>query len=140
MIRGLEKEWVNVDMQSYGYEENNLCFGCAATNTLCELMGEPFNENNIISLQSRRKKVNFGIDSHTLGNFEMGLDHLREARTEDFLYCLEQIEKKTGIKIEEEKIMVIADKVYLPILTNENYKINLRHYEVFAEALKKEGL
>jgi hypothetical protein len=140
MTEGLKKEWVKIDMQTYGAVYKKVCFGCAATNTLCQLMGEPFNASNINNLKSRREKVNFGIDWYTLKVFEMSLDNLRLGRSREFIHHLIEIEKEIGIKIETDRLISIMNKINLPELDTDDYKKNLHFYEKIAAELKKEGL
>src|SRR5688572_6813562 len=84
MIRGLKKEWVPVNMNTFGdmhvdrFSNRTICWGCAATNTLCELMGNAFNPNNLSSLKSRADEFNFDIESGELNVFEWAIDELRK--------------------------------------------------------------
>jgi hypothetical protein len=141
MIHGLKKEWVEVDMDTFGsVTDDEVCFGCAATNTLCQLMDKPFTVDNIIGLHERAKEVNFGISTHTLRRFEVSIDNLRTGCIITFLLYLSSLEDEIGFVIEEEKIKSICMEFNLPELENSNYKTNLIYYEQLASALKKEGL
>ena len=40
MVEGLKKEYVEKDMSSYGHIKEGICFGCAATNFICNLYPE----------------------------------------------------------------------------------------------------
>lgn len=41
MVNGLRHRWVEINMLSFGHkDEKGVCFGCAATNTICEILGE----------------------------------------------------------------------------------------------------
>jgi hypothetical protein len=147
MVAGLEKEWVNVDMETYGTtrfgetiaNEKNMCFGCAATNTLCQLMGKPFDSSNIHSVEERASLVNFGIPSDVVYRFEQGVDKLRVGDIDWFLSHIKALEKELGFAVKVEEILCFSSTYHLPILYNEDFKEYLPIYKEFALDLKKEG-
>jgi hypothetical protein len=140
MIKGLKKEWVEVDMNTYGgVTTDKICFGCAATNTLCQLMDKPFNASNIINLDRRAEQVNFGISSGNLRMFEECIDSLRKGCIITFLEALSEIEEEIGFVVELKKIKSIYIDFNLPRLENSNYKTDLIYYEQFANELKQNG-
>lgn len=53
MISGLRKEHVKIDMTTFGAARNGTCFGCAATNAVCEISNEVFTAKTIKSSTKR---------------------------------------------------------------------------------------
>ena len=39
MVDGLKNPKTKISMSTFGYQENGVCYGCAATNALCQLFG-----------------------------------------------------------------------------------------------------
>jgi len=81
---------INVDMDTYGDvkwrtktylfglikgKTTKVCFGCAATNTICQISGKKFTEDNIQSTQNRAKFL--GSDWSFLRGFEHAINQLR---------------------------------------------------------------
>jgi hypothetical protein len=140
MTEGLKKEWVRVAMQTYGdVSSQKICYGCAATNTLCQLMGEPFNASNISSLSKRVDKINFGISKNTLMRFERALDRLRQGDVDEFVHSLSGLKKEIGISVDIGAILKISQGFYLPILQDDDFKTGLINYENLALLLKSTG-
>jgi hypothetical protein len=135
MIKGLEKEWVKIDMGHYGRVEEGICFGCAATNTLCELMQEPFTKDNIIDDERFRKT---GLTISDLDWFEMAIDELRSGELDRFLYYLLLIKHLLSFKITAYEDIYYNE--FLPILSTDNYKELLPHYEAYRDFLIQKGL
>jgi hypothetical protein len=147
MVAGIRKKWVEINMNTFGEIEQksyffglikkDVCYGCAATNTLCELMDKPFTLDNIYNRGRRAKEINFGISHSTLFTFEKGIDYLRTGNVDQFLYCLKIIEKETGIDVSEsmKTITDISKNFNFVELDNDNYKQNLVVYEDFASEL-----
>lgn len=76
MVAGLRKRWVGVDMGIYGgMTDDGVCYGCAATNTICQIHGKAFTPAAINSYYARAAFV--GSDSTFLCNFEDAIDCLR---------------------------------------------------------------
>lgn len=79
MVKGLKKEHVRVDMGYFGSTfqegENRVCYGCAATNTICEISGVVFTPENILGRTNRRLFLE--TTSHFLAVFETAIDCLR---------------------------------------------------------------
>ena len=135
MIKGLKKEWVQINMGAFGEVVNGVCFGCAATNTLCELMQEPFTENSIVESQRRGK---IGVNESELDNFEAAIDALRCGDTDNFLSSLWDIKHLFNFSL-----TCLEDIEYdkrLPELTTDNYKENLHYYEAYRDFLIAKGL
>lgn len=47
MCDGLEREWVRVQMLSFGGSIYGVCHGCAATNAVCQIVGRSFDVGEI---------------------------------------------------------------------------------------------
>lgn len=92
MVDGLEKRWVNLEMSTFGefHKENGkfVCYGCAATNTICEILGKT------ISLRHSKKYSEYpnvrDVDMSALAKasegfvfgFEVAIDSLRKGGIE----------------------------------------------------------
>jgi len=134
MIKGLKREWVTIDMTSFGYSEKGICFGCAATNTLCELMKESFYDSEIYS---REGKFGYGITSHELELFEGAIDDLRRGEVEDFLCNLQKISHL--FRFEIPTLGQIGHKE-LPIMTTDTWKEDIISYEAYRDYLISKNL
>jgi hypothetical protein len=119
--------------------KNTTCYGCAATNTLCELMGKPFKSSHINSLEGRAIEINFGISEETLMRFERAVDKLRQGSIIEFLSYTTVLENELGFVTQFEKIMLFSALFQLPSLNDKNFKANLHYYKKFGTELKKEG-
>lgn len=130
MIHGLEHEWVKVNMCSYAdirkTPEGEVCFGCAATNTVCEIASIKFTTKNIggdLAKYGRGDAVNSDYDF--LDNFEMAIDKLRRGLVLSYNRIAEHLQ-----------IAVLPKPEYnLPRLENDNYKEDLDAYRKYAESL-----
>jgi hypothetical protein len=149
MVDGVTKKWVKVDMNSYGYVKlktflgwdipgTKTCYGCAATNTLCQLMGEPFKPDEI---HNRSVKVNFGISSKTIGSFERAVDCLRQGKVGEFIRALQGIESELKFIVPEASIVyTIMDITDIELLELYNRDLKkLKAYSKLAEELRKRG-
>lgn len=81
MIRGLKRRWVKIDMSTYGtfrWSKNDkyrICYGCAATNAVCEIIGRALPPDAIASKQAQANYLQAGWDF--LDDFERGINDLR---------------------------------------------------------------
>ena len=85
MVKGLEKPVVNVNMEYFGavreektffgFFKKKVCYGCAATNTICTISGVNLNQKNIFSLSRRANAVKSDVDF--LRGFERAINCLR---------------------------------------------------------------
>jgi hypothetical protein len=149
MVDGVKKEWVNVDMRSFGHTKTHRilginvgekCYGCAATNTLCELMQESFTKDQIRCIKTRVIKVNYGISTKDLKYFESAIDLLRNGNISCCLNTLELISKLFSFELPEYEDVELMYYKYLPELTNDGYKSNLHYYQEFADKLRENNL
>lgn len=95
MVRGLRRRYVEVNMETYGSFYEGVCYGCAATNTICELTGVVF-KDECIECETTRAAYILGrlegyvdkwwlrccdysslLDASNLGCFEQAIDDLR---------------------------------------------------------------
>jgi len=103
MVNGLKKQHVNVDMLTFGYVKNGICYGCAATNAICEINGIPFSNSSISEFPDRVKFLFSDIpeDQSTLGyeeflmKFEVAIDKLRRGRTYEYNQLAKELEIAT---------------------------------------------
>ena len=75
MCDGLERKWVEVRMASFGGSINGVCYGCAATNTICQIVGRSFDKHEIEWRSNRKDAIKCDYDF--LGEFERAIDALR---------------------------------------------------------------
>lgn len=147
MIRGLKKEWVKVKMNTFGQKKDGICFGCAATNTLCELMQESF---SLETIENRATQFNYDISIEDLSIFEVAIDALRGGFLDEFCAGILTISDVIGISLTEKNVKTIYSypregnwlkkERYLPCLNSYNYLKNLHYYEEFRDWLIKKGL
>jgi len=75
MVEGLENPVTEIKMSTYGFSHNGICYGCAATNTVCRIAKIKFTPDNIYTKYSRAKAINSTYSFLEL--FEMAIDALR---------------------------------------------------------------
>lgn len=138
MIDGLSKSWVAVNMNTYGNVETErygflklwkkkVCFGCAATNTICQINNIAFPIGKIENLWRRADFVESNVDF--LNDFECALDQLRQGFVADY----NNLAKDIGVA----QIPILKDRT-LPILTTEGYKMRLPHYQNYCDAINED--
>lgn len=137
MVKGLQREWVEVNMMTFGHSRGGVCFGCAATNTLCQIMGEPFTLEDIDD-EGRARKFNYNIAFIDFSNFETSIDQLRRGNTSDFLGLLRRCEHLFSFRLPSHKD--IDPPFELPALSSGSWKEGLRWYEKYRDWLKEKGL
>jgi len=120
MVNGLKAEHINVDMDVYGDSRNGVCFGCAATNAICEIAGIVFDVDLISHTSYRCRAV--GSDFYFFNALEFMFNDLRMGDVEGFNEYADSI----GVARLKEP------SVPLPPLYTENYKELLHYYETFA--------
>jgi hypothetical protein len=80
MINGLRKRYYRVNMVTFGYinkeDGKTICYGCAATHTITEIHGIPFDKTNIYGFSLRAKFVSSTFEF--LNKFEVAIDYLRK--------------------------------------------------------------
>lgn len=132
MIIGLEKEWVKVNMNVYSMLYNGICFGCAATNALCELIQKPlpkiyFLKGDRLEYYSKHSL----LDKYTLGMLEVAIDFLRSGNIINYNSICES---------EFPQLILPILDLELPKLNTENYKENLIFYKNYLNQIKNETI
>ncbi len=133
MIDGLKKEWVEVNMGSYGHTERGICYGCAATNTICQITKHKFTPAEMNDFYNLKGKKNY-INSF-LSNFESSVNALRTGNINYFNDCAQTIDIKP-IPLS----LLKKAKLELPYLNTNSYKIKISKYQELADLLRKKGL
>ena len=129
MVDGLKAAHVKVSMSTFGNAHHGICYGCAATNTLCQISGKTFTPDVID--ESYNRSMFIESDLEFMLWFEHAIDNLRSG---DIL-CYNR-------KAEMLEIAVIPTEypAYLPLLTTATYMNDLHHYETLAQWLRDQGL
>lgn len=136
MVEGLKNPSVKVNMNTFGDSRKvtlfgltilKVCYGCAATNTICKISGVKLNYESIKNTQNRSKAIN--SDKIFLEEFEEAIDCLRKG----LLYGYNSIAHIYGFAmIKNER------DIPLPTLLNKNYKKLLYLYEELANSQPNE--
>jgi len=122
MVKALQNPKIEIVMGTYGVAIDNICYGCAATNALCELTEKTFDVDNIWHRQYRAAFLN--EEWRVIARFEISIDNLRRGLFYSFLIETNQI-KPTDITIPN-----------LPHLGNNYTQQDLDHYINFSNYLK----
>ncbi|MGK0464810.1 hypothetical protein [Clostridium sp.] len=150
MIRGLETQWMPVDMYDFSVIKEKtyfkifkkkVCYGCAATNALCELNQKPFNYKTTIDEGTRA--IASDLDDDVIFAFEMAIENLRLGELDLFIYHLKKIDYVFNFEIKKCSSYSLnkdGNAVYLPQLGTEDYKKKLPDYKIYAKNLKEIGL
>lgn len=152
MIDGLKKPWVEVDMGTYGEKRGKICYGCAATNALCELNQCGYNQYmSFNKLLAPEKKLEEAWDELRRGYDRVykGLGRRGRGYIHNHGYCnniksclksLKSIEQYLGFTVPEYS-QVTSKKVYkLLRLESRNYLQRLGAYQSYANELRSKGL
>ena len=123
MIRGLREPHVKVNMDTFGAHDEGVCFGCAATNTICEIAGKTFDAAHIKYLPERAGFIE--CSTVFLDEFENAIDHLRNIRIQGYNdYAIR-------LKIPQMRSLYVR----LPILTDYYTQADLDLWEDYANTL-----
>lgn len=132
MIDGLTNPKIKVNMSSYGdvksdpyfiFFKRDICVGCAATNTICNIARTTFNKKSITTRTSRSSHIDCSYNF--LLTFEFAIDCLRKGNIEQY--------NNLARKIDISEISVLNK--YLPELTTTEYKENLHFYQEYCDKL-----
>lgn len=128
---------VNIDMSTYGYYgfidrkflgiklgKKKVCFGCAATNTICQISGKKFTPN-LIAIRSKRAEF-INSDRTFLLNFEEAINSLRCGYVSGYNIIAKH---KCNIAT-----IFIYENIYLPRLENDYTNKDLEPYIQLANA------
>ena len=128
MIDGLKKEHVKIRMNTFGEIKGGICFGCAATNAICEISGfipkyeEDFYPDGAPGGINPDKLM---VESTFLNRFESALNALRLGDIDGYNKCAQDISLAT----------LPLSNTILPPLSTENYKNILVSYQTYADSL-----
>lgn len=127
MVNGLENRHVPVDMSTFGDIRDGVCYGCAATNTICEISGK---KQNLIGswlvMEESDRLGEICKDVLFISNFESAIDYLRMG--EIGLY-------NDLARRYEFALLPIPDFGSLPYLSIENYIVQIEKYITYANSL-----
>lgn len=112
MIDSLKNPVTKIEMSTFGYKERGICYGCAATNTICKLGDlDPHIELGEYDLFQGRGYVMYNKDGF-LDNFENAIDFLRQGDIESYNDIADSFQ---FAKINRAKYY------YIPVITDNNY-------------------
>jgi hypothetical protein len=122
MIEAVKNPVIKLNFDTFLRVDNGICYGCAATNTICKISNHIFTTDVLFTGRARVIKTSVVFYS----NFEDAIDYLRRGDIEIF----NEIADEVGFATIE------SDGMALPTLTNENYLDNLEPYYKLAEMQK----
>ena len=125
MVRGLRNRHVMIDMSEFGVTKKGVCYGCAATNTVCEISNIIFTPKTIGTEFRRAKVVNAKPDF--LLDFEESINELRHGFVDR--YNLIAIYSKFA------EINISGFDEELPSLKDDYSEVELKVYERLADFL-----
>lgn len=134
MIEGLKNPVTKIDMESYGYKKNNICYGCAATNTIARIL-KLDSINNVFPDQDSTPNLPGGFHSIIndyevlmfVQDFEQAINHLRLGNVNAYnIYA-------THAKFAKIKYDSFLSLLKLPILDSENYLDEFSSYQKLAD-------
>ena len=139
MVKSLREPWTDgLDMSSYGYVASGvagelLCFGCAATNTLCELNNRKFPGFAVVDRTSRAQFLRVRLKDLKL--FEDAIDALRCGHLSRYNDCMSLLCGDTSTTLIPEH-MICDMEEYLPVLYTSYSEEHLVPYEHLADLLE----
>lgn len=127
MVNGLLNPIIKVDMQFFGFVKQSyfleiiptkkICYGCAATNAICNISGKVFNTSNITSRFSRADFLNVNVKFFSA--FENAIDELRKGNINQYNQFADM---HKFAKIDN------SNKIVLPVLDTDYIKEDLQPY------------
>ncbi len=130
MVKGLEKPQTLIDMGTYGAtrvrDQKIVCYGCAATNTVCQISGVKFTPKNIDYTGDRARTIKSSYDFLT--NFEWAINELRKGYVEGYN---EYAARGKFRRIQN------PNNLYLPRLHNDYTQDQLNVYKKLAKTQRK---
>lgn len=82
MVESLKHPVVKIDMMTFGEGEGDICYGCAATNTICKISDKIFTPYHIRNITARAYFIN--CDKYFLSAFEDAIDCLRSGNVDGY--------------------------------------------------------
>lgn len=122
MVNGLEKPSTKIDMDSYGSSYDDICYGCAATNAVCQISKVKFTTLNIDNRNDRADLVNTNYNFLEL--FELAIDALRTGNTYKYNEYANRGKFNRILK---------PDNLELPWLTDDYTQEDLKQYKQLAK-------
>ena len=138
MVKSLRKPWVQVDMSSWGgWGRDNknkiICYGCAATNTLCELLGEAIPNSHIYSSFHRAQFAQ--VRRWWLDTFEVAINRLRVGDLHSYNSFIKSIAKSAVIPETLVENYSYITPIPLPEIENDYTEQDLQAYEYLADVI-----
>jgi len=123
MVEGLRNPMTQIDMYNFGSKDRNgICFGCAATNSICRLLGstDPFFPTWTGDVSVKREYI-----EPIINNYESAINMLRRGDVAGYNEYAEM-----------EDIAIIQEirSIPLPRLTDEYTEEQLLQYVALADA------
>jgi len=135
MIQGVKKQHVKLDFSTYGDVVNGVCYGCGATNAICEIIGTKFDAN---SLPYRETRVDFLETSYEyLITFETAINWLRHGDPKTFISGLGDI-KSSMPDVSEYRNTLLP--LFNSSIVDGTLDKKLKEYEDFRDWLKVRNL
>ena len=128
MIESLENPMLQINMNTFGSYSEGICFGCAATNTICKLRGKRFSPTTIIGRTERANVLH--VSEYFLYHFEEAIDSLRGG---NILYYNDMMPNNQINCKQNSRVYALYE--LLPVLRNTYTKEDLQKYKDFAAAL-----
>jgi hypothetical protein len=135
MVESLKNPVIKVDMNYFGTVQDQVCYGCAATNAVCKIADAKYGFKNISRCELRSKFLK--VDYDYLSFFETAIDNLRIGNIMSFY---SNICRAKEITVEENTYKFLADiylNIHLKKLRNDYGEKDLDGYVFLAEVLKK---
>ena len=111
-------------MRSFGGSTNGVCYGCAATNTICQIVGRSFDAHEIEWFKPKRC---YKMRLWFLGEFEHAIDALRSGDIQAYNSIAEEI-----------GIAQIHETGKVGFMTTENYRELIPQYRELARTQPKQ--
>jgi len=127
MVEGLRNPTTEINMNTYGTSVKGICYGCAATNTICSIANIKHNELLKVFESNRTQSMNIafkGENFRFINSFESAIDDLRQGDIDGYNDYAKYLEIATITDIEEK----------LPVLRNDYTEKKLEVYVRLAEA------
>lgn len=86
MVNGLKKPYTKIAMHTFGEIEKDVCFGCAATNAVCEIN----NGKDIKEIVSYYYDLKLNCPRPFVGEFESAINNLRLGFVSDYNYAAKE--------------------------------------------------
>lgn len=119
MVDGLKNPITEIDMSTYGNVIYGVCYGCAATNTICNLMN--ITKEDFIKANPKHTSKYLFLnedDKKFVGYFESAIDCLRTGYIQDY---------NTYAKIRN-FATIIGEEDCVPMLSNDYTDDDLQKY------------